>query len=106
MSHSMEQLLIHGHLQLSKVQNDVLVKRKREAEKTSFETELVASQIELKACEEQLRALESAVECASDPSRLRLLPGANLTPGEIRERIERLEVASQCTIDVPALILH
>ncbi len=84
-------------LQLSKLQNDVLVQRKHLPEKGRLESELVASQIELKACEEQLRALEAAVECASDPSRLRLLSGTDPTTREIRDRTEKLEVTRLCT---------
>ena len=49
---------------------------------------------QLKNCVEQLHALESAVECASDPSRLRILPGSNPSCGDLRERVEKLEVRS------------
>ena len=77
---------------MSKVQNDVLVGRKALPEKEKIERELVNAQISLKECEERLRALEAAVENASDPSRLRILPGDSPSRNELTNKIEKLEV--------------
>lgn len=57
-----------------------------------YPSALPPSPSQLKACEEELRRLEQAVECPSDPTRLRLLPGENPSCNELREKIERLEV--------------
>ena len=77
---------------MSKVQNDVLIGRKALPEKEKIERELVNGQISLKECEERLRALEAAVENASDPSRLRILPGDSPSRNELTNKIEKLEV--------------
>ena len=81
-------------LQLSQLQNDVLVGRKALPEKEKVERTLVNAQISLKECEQRLRALEAAVEDASDPMRLRILPGDSPSRNELTNRIEKLEV--QC----------
>ena len=77
---------------MSKVQNEVLIGRKALPEKEKIERELVNAQISLRQCEERLRALEAAVENASDPSRLRILPGDSPSRNELTNRIEKLEV--------------
>ena len=79
-------------LQLSRLQNDVLVGRKALPEKEKVERELERAQIELKGCEQRLRELEAAVENASDPQRLRVLPGDCPSRNEISSKIEQLEV--------------
>ena len=79
-------------MQLSKLQNDVLVGRKALPEKDKVERELVNTQISLKECEQTLRALEAAVENANDPQRLRILPGDCPSRNELTNRIEKLEV--------------
>ena len=48
--------------------------------------------LQLKVCEKELRRLEQAVECASDPTRVRQLPGENPSLNKLRDNIERLEV--------------
>ena len=60
---------------MSKVQNEVLIGRKALPEKEKIE-----------------RDLEAAVENASDPSRLRILPGDSPSRNELTNRIEKLEV--------------
>ena len=77
---------------MSKVQNDVLIGRKALPEKEKIERDLVNAQISLKECEERLRDLEAAVENASDPSRLRILPGDSPSRSELTNKIEKLEV--------------
>lgn len=77
---------------MSKFQNDVLVGRKALPEKEKIERELVRAQIDLKACEQHLRELEAAVEDASDPQRLRVLPGDCPSRNELSSKIEQLEV--------------
>ena len=79
--------------QLSRLQNDLLVGRKTLPGKERLEAELVAAQIELKEENTRLSSLERAVECASDPARLRLLPGNNPTLDDLREKIEAMEVS-------------
>ena len=79
-------------MQLSKLQNDVLVGRKAVPEKEKVERELVNAQISLKECEQMLRSLETAVENANDPQRLRVLPGDCPSRNELTNRIEKLEV--------------
>ena len=57
---------------------------------------------QLKVCEKELRRLEQAVECASDPSRIRQLPGENPSLNELRDKIEKLEVSSTTTTTADA----
>lgn len=57
-----------------------------------MEAELTISQVDLKTCEEQLRALEKAVEDSSDPARLNLLPGDNPTRKELNDKLDKVEV--------------
>ena len=47
---------------------------------------------QLKQSEERMRALEKAVECASDPARLRMLPGDDPSCSELADKLERIEV--------------
>ena len=58
---------------------------------------------QLKVCEKELRRLEQAVECASDPSRIRQLPGENPSLNELRDKIEKLEVSSTTTADATTI---
>lgn len=55
--------------------------------------DLVNAQIQLKSCQERLQQLEQAVECASDPTRIRLLGGDNPSHKELNEKIDALEVS-------------
>ena len=57
---------------------------------------------QLKVCEKELRQLEQAVECASDPSRIRQLPGENPSLNELRDKIETLEVHVPSTVTADA----
>ena len=70
----------------------MLVGRKALPEKEKVERELVNAQIELKACEQQLRKLEGAVENATNPQRVRLLPGDCPSRNELDSKTEKLEV--------------
>lgn len=40
-----------------------------------------------------MSSLEKAVECASNPARLRLLPGNNPSLNDLRQKTEALEVS-------------
>ena len=53
----------------------------------------MTAQIELKEGNTHLSSLERAVECASDPARLRLLPGNNPSLDDLRQKTEALEVS-------------
>ena len=77
---------------MKKIQNDILISRKKLPDKDKTEEELVNAQIELKTCEQHLRILEKRVEDASDPNRLRLLPGENPSLKELDEKLDKVEV--------------
>ena len=61
-------------------------------ERASVEMELLNAREELRVCEAEMRELEKAVEDASNPSRLRLLPGGIPTRDELSEKLEKVEV--------------
>ena len=94
-----------SHTQISRLQNEILVSRKTLPLKDKLELDLVNAQIELKMCQERLQGLEEAVECASDPSRLRLLSGENPSCTELTEKVTTLEVIIEKNIPVLGVVL-
>ena len=48
--------------------------------------------LKLKQCKDMVSALEVAVENCADTQRTRMLAGKTMSRGELRERIEALEV--------------
>lgn len=83
-------------VQISRLQNALLVTRKSLPVKEKLEVDLVTGQLELQCCQERLEELGQAVECASDPARLRLLEGDNPSRNELNDKIDALEVCN-CT---------
>lgn len=77
---------------MKRLQNQITLNRDVLPEKEQMMTELVTAQVEFKVCEQELRLLEKAVEDASDPNRLRLLPGENPTRNELSDRLDKVEV--------------
>ncbi len=59
----------------------------------NIEMDLINAQIELQNCQKTLKQLGEAVECASDPARLRLLSGDNPSRKQLIVKIDALEVS-------------
>lgn len=74
----------------------MFILHKKLPDKENTAAELDSSKFELKACKQQVRLLETAVEDASDPDRLRLLPGKNPTRSELNEKLDKVEVTKDC----------
>ncbi len=71
--------------------------RKSAPVKDKLEVDLVTGQLELQQCQERLQELGEAVECASDPARLRLLSGDNPSRNQLSDKIDTLEV---CDVEI------
>ncbi len=87
--------IIHIHtciIQISRLDNDLLVSRRCVPVSEKLEIDLVNGQVELQCCQDRLQELGQAVECANDPSRLRLLGGDNPSRNELGDKIDALEV--------------
>lgn len=74
------------------MENELAVGRTKLPESGSVQMEVLNAREELRVCEEEMRQLEKAVEDASNPSRLRLLPGGVPTREELSEKLEKVEV--------------
>lgn len=79
-------------LQLKRIQSDIVLDRKKLPERDQLVGELVQGQEELRVCELELRQLERAMEDASNPNRLRLLPGPSPTHTSLTTKMDRVEV--------------
>jgi hypothetical protein len=86
-----EDELRYIQMEVTQLKRQILVCRKSLPEQSNLHLELDTAQKQLSACEKWLQTLESRVENAQDPTRVRLLPGSQASQEELLEQLESLE---------------
>ncbi|XP_033110097.1 coiled-coil domain-containing protein 146-like [Anneissia japonica] len=79
-------------MQVTEENRSIGLARKTLPNKKALESELVTLQIQLSQCQDRMSELEKQLENPYDESRVRLLEGKDLTPAELNNKIEELEI--------------
>ncbi|XP_071960472.1 coiled-coil domain-containing protein 146-like [Antedon mediterranea] len=79
-------------MQVAEENRSIGLARKTLPNKRALDGELVTLQIQLSQCQDRMAELEKNLENPYDESRVRLLEGKDMPPGDLNKKIEELEI--------------